>query len=350
MQTVRRPIAVPAVFFYAIGKSPSGKKQERLSNLREGCTIKLMKKKRKIKKSYGILLLSLLFLAPLCRQVGAEKNSGESFTASEAQTDIAPFSGEISVVLNNNVPDFTPEEKENTAAFEYYSELDDLGRCGAAFANICPELMPVKERGEIGQIRPSGWQLVKYDIVEGKYLYNRCHLIGYQLAGENANEKNLITGTRYFNVSGMLPFENQVADYVRSTGNHVLYRVTPVYRGDDLVAEGVRMEAYSVEDRGEGICFHVFVYNIQPGIRIDYATGESCLEEGNGETDPESGRAEAKETETETTYILNTNTKKFHLPSCESVGDIKEKNRREVTADREELILEGYTPCQRCDP
>lgn len=329
-----------------------------MSNLREGCTIKSMKKKRKIKKSYGIILLSLLLLAPLYRQGGAEKKSEESFAASEAQTDIASFSGEISVVLNNNVPDFTPEERENTAAFEYYSELDDLGRCGAAFANICPELMPAEERGEIGQIRPSGWQLVKYDIVEGKYLYNRCHLIGYQLAGENANEKNLITGTRYFNVSGMLPFENQVADYVRSTGNHVLYRVTPVYRGDDLVAEGVRMEAYSVEDQGEGICFHVFVYNIQPGIRIDYATGESCLEEGNGETDPESGRAEAEEAEPgneravakETTYILNTNTKKFHLPSCESVGDIKEKNKREVTAGRVELILEGYAPCQRCDP
>lgn len=304
-------------------------------------------KKRKLKKSYGILLLSLLLLAPLYRQGGAEKKSEEPLAVLEARTDIAPFSGEISVVLNNNVPDFTPEEKENTTAFEYYSELDALGRCGAAFANICPELMPDQERGEIGQIRPSGWQLVKYDIVEGKYLYNRCHLIGYQLAGENANEKNLITGTRYFNVSGMLPLENEVADYVRLTGNHVLYRVTPVYRGDDLVAAGVRMEAYSVEDQGEGICFHVFVYNVQPGIEIDYATGESRLAEENGESVAEDS---AGGIPAETTYILNTNTMKFHLPSCDSVGDIKEKNKKEVTAGRKELIEQGYTPCKRCNP
>lgn len=195
--------------------------------------------------------------------------------------NIPPFAGEAYVVLNENLPDFTAEEKESLEAFEYYSELDALGRCGAAYANICQELMPTEERGAIGQIQPSGWKFVKYDIVDGKYLYNRCHLIGYQLAGENANEKNLITGTRYFNVTGMLPFENRVADYVRQTKHHVLYRVTPVYRGGDPVAAGVRMEAYSVEDGGKGVCFHVFVYNCQPGIEIDYATGESRLSNGS---------------------------------------------------------------------
>ena len=148
-----------------------------------------------------------------------------------------------------------------------------------AYANVCQELMPTEERGSIGMVKPSGWQMAKYDCVDGKYLYNRCHLIGYQLAGENANERNLITGTRYLNVTGMLPFENQVADFVEETGYHVLYRVTPIFEGLELVARGVEMEAWSVEDGGEGVCFHVFVYNIQPGVVIDYATGESHLEE-----------------------------------------------------------------------
>lgn len=185
------------------------------------------------------------------------------------------------VVIDGNEPSFQQEELTETA-FETYSQLDALGRCGAAYANVGRELMPTGERGSIGQVKPTGWQTVKYDIVDGKYLYNRCHLIGYQLTGENANPQNLITGTRYFNVEGMLPFENLVADYVQETGNHVLYRVTPVYEGDNLVAAGVEMEALSVEDWGGAVSYHVFVYNVQPGVVIDYATGESRLAESDG--------------------------------------------------------------------
>ena len=191
--------------------------------------------------------------------------------------DIPEYSGEPYVVLNNNWPDFDVEDL-TTEPFEVYSDLDSLGRCGVAYANVCLEIMPTEPRGEIGQVKPSGWQTVKYDFVDGKYLYNRCHLIGYQLAGENANRQNLITGTRYMNVTGMLPFENMVDNYVENTENHVLYRVTPIFEGTNLVASGVQMEAFSVEDEGEGICFNVFVYNVQPGVVIDYATGNSWAE------------------------------------------------------------------------
>lgn len=195
-----------------------------------------------------------------------------------ASDELPPYAGEPYVSINDNQPYFELEDL-TTAEFELYSELDELGRCGVAYANISLYTMPTEERGAIGQIKPTGWQTVRYDFIDGKYLYNRCHLIGYQLAGENANEKNLITGTRYLNVIGMLPFENLVADYVEETGNHVLYRVTPIYDGEDLVAGGVRMEAISVEDEGEGVCFHVYVYNVQPGVIIDYATGANRAEE-----------------------------------------------------------------------
>lgn len=189
---------------------------------------------------------------------------------------VPSFNGTPYVELNRNVPTFD-ESELTTESFEIYSELDELGRCGTAYANLSLELMPTEERGSIGMIKPSGWQTVRYDdIIEGKYLYNRCHLIGYQLAGENANELNLITGTRYMNVEGMLPFENMVADYIKGTGHHVLYRVTPIFEGDNLVASGVQMEARSVED-GK-ISFNVFVYNVQPGIMIDYSNGNSRAE------------------------------------------------------------------------
>ncbi len=191
--------------------------------------------------------------------------------------NIPDYRGAAYVELNENQPSFTQKDL-TTEAFETYSELDALGRCGPAYANICLEIMPTEERGDIGSVKPTGWQTVKYDVVDGKYLYNRCHLIGYQLAGENANQKNLITGTRYFNVTGMLPFENEVNDYVDETGNHVLYRVTPCFIGSELVARGVQMEALSVEDEGDGVRFNVFVYNVQPGVEIDYATGNSRLE------------------------------------------------------------------------
>lgn len=191
--------------------------------------------------------------------------------------NIPEYCGEPYVILRENQPDFDLEDL-TLEPFERYSELDDLGRCGVAYANICLEIMPTEDRGEIGQVKPSGWHTAKYDCVEGKYLYNRCHLIGYQLSGENANKQNLITGTRYLNVTGMLPFENMVDDYVEDTGNHVLYRVTPVFQGEELVARGVQMEAFSVEDEGEGICFNIYAYNVQPGVVIDYATGESWEE------------------------------------------------------------------------
>ena len=191
-----------------------------------------------------------------------------------ANEAIPKYSGNPYVELNGNVPYFTDEEL-STTAFELYSELDSLGRCGACYANICKEIMPTEERGSIGMVKPTGWHTVKYDCITDRYLYNRCHLIGYQLAGENANEKNLITGTRYLNVDGMLPFENEVADYVDETDNHVLYRVTPVFSDDNLVASGVIIEAKSVEDKGAGVQFNVYCYNVQPGISIDYIDGQS---------------------------------------------------------------------------
>lgn len=219
----------------------------------------------------GLYINGNLTLGNLLGQLGLRP------PASVTMKDIPEYFGEPYVVLQDNWPDFDAGDL-TTEAFETYSELDELGRCGAACANICLDIMPAEPRGEIGQVKPSGWHTVKYDCVDGKYLYNRCHLIGYQLAGENANRQNLITGTRYLNVMGMLPFENMVDDYVEETENHVLYRVTPVFEGDNLLASGVQMEAFSVEDDGEGVCFNVYVYNVQPGVGIDYATGESWEE------------------------------------------------------------------------
>ncbi len=198
----------------------------------------------------------------------------------QTAANVPAFSGKPYVVLGDNQPRFSAKDKKRRSAYESYAPLDSLGRCGMVFACLCKETMPTEKRGEIGQVRPSGWHTVKYDTVDGKYLYNRCHLIGYQLSAENANTRNLITGTRYLNTQGMLPFENLVADYIKETGNHVLYRVTPIFSGDDLVAKGVEMEAWSVEDGGDGVCFHVYCYNNQPGIKIDYATGDSHTTDG----------------------------------------------------------------------
>lgn len=201
--------------------------------------------------------------------------------SSQSQTvSAAEYQGEPYISLNGGEPQFSEEEKaQKIKAFESYSEKDSLGRCGAAEALCGKELMPTGERGKIGQIKPSGWHTVKYDFINGKYLYNRCHLIGWQLTGQNANAKNLITGTRYLNTEGMLPFENMIADYIKETGNHVLYRVTPDFRDDELLARGVQLEAFSLEDGGDGICFNVYVYNVQPGVIIDYSTGDSHAEE-----------------------------------------------------------------------
>lgn len=251
--------------------------------------------------------------------------------------DVPAYSGEPYVEIDGNVPGFSEEDRV-AQSFESYASLDLLGRCGTAYACISTDLMPTEERGSIGQVKPSGWQTVKYDFVDGKYLYNRCHLIGYQLTAENANEQNLITGTRYLNVEGMLPFENMVADYIRETGNHVLYRVTPVFEGDNLVASGVQMEALSVEDEGEGICYNVYCYNVQPGVEIDYATGESR----------EADAAQTDHAAEEQEYVLNISSKKIHLPGCASVADIGENNKEYYTGSYEDLLAQGYSPCGNC--
>lgn len=265
---------------------------------------------------------------------------------------VGAYSGNPYIAINNNVPYFTDSEMTRTDAFEMYSNLDSLGRCGVAYANICNELMPTEERGEIGSIKPSGWHTANYhEYIDGNYLYNRCHLIGYQLSGENANEKNLITGTRYLNVQGMLPFENEVADYVESTGNHVLYRVTPIFEGNNLVASGVLMEAYSVEDQGKGVMFNVYCYNVQPGIVIDYATGDSQLSSDATLIQNQEVTTESSGTQTEAAdYVLNTNTKRFHYPDCKSVTDMKEKNKQYYHGTREDLINQGYKACGNCRP
>lgn len=273
--------------------------------------------------------------------------------ASYSPDSIPAYSGSPYVTVNDNKPYFS-DTNLTTTSFESYSELDGLDRCGVAFACVSTDTMPTEDRGPIGQIKPSGWHTVKYDCVDGKYLYNRCHLIGYQLSAENANKKNLITGTRYMNVEGMLPFENMVADYIKETGNNVLYRVTPVFDGKNLLASGVLMEAESVEDNGEGICFNVFCYNVQPGITIDYTTGESTLSESSNPNTTEFGTPEtesaATEDPVEQTYILNKNTHKFHYPSCSGVDDIKDANKETFTGSRGDLIAQGYAPCGKCNP
>ena len=300
-----------------------------------------MRKRNHYPVAAFLLLLALLFGGCSYNQPGLDTQAIQENTQKSYElTDIPAYAGNSFVILDDNKPAFSKKDRERTDAFETYSDLDELGRCGVAYANICKGLMPTEERGAIGMVKPTGWHTVKYDNVEGKYLYNRCHLIGYQLAGENANEKNLITGTRYLNVTGMLKFEDQVADYVNETNHHVLYRVTPVFEGDNLVASGVEMEAYSVEDKGEGVSFHVFLYNVQPGITIDYATGESWLDDSKTTEDNEKTL----------NYVLNTNTHKFHKENCESVRDIAGSNKEVYTGNREDLINMGYEPCKRCKP
>ena len=304
-----------------------------------------------------------------------EKSASDTTIQTLSVDEIPAYSGQAAIEINQNVPGFT-ESDYTTEAFEQYSPLDGLGRCGIAYACVGEEIMTTEERGAIGMVKPSGWHTVKYDFVDGKYLYNRCHLIAYMLSGENANTENLITGTRYMNTEGMLPYENQVADYVHDTGNHVLYRVTPVYEGDNLVASGVEIEASSVEDKGKSLSFHVYCYNVQPGVTIDYATGDSALAEDLAtenvqETAQETSVADGKQSsenavaavqeetsaeqdgghaKEEQDYVLNKNTKKFHYPWCSSADDIKKKNRKDFTGTREEVISQGYVPCKRCNP
>lgn len=302
-------------------------------------------KKRKLPMLLAVLAVLLLVLCVCAALLPKFSGQGQPPTEPE-QTEnssidsIPEYFGEPYVAVNDNQPLFS-EEELTTQAFERFSPLDALGRCGTVYANVCQELMPTEERGSISHIKPTGWQSVQYEFVDGKSLYNRCHLLGFQLTGENANEQNLITGTRYMNVDGMLPFENMVADYVKETDNHVLYRVTPFYTGENALADGVLMEAYSVEDNGEGICFAVYCYNVQPGVEIDYATGESRV---SAEITSDAAAEDARQ------YILNRNSRKFHDPGCSGAADIKPENREEYTGTRETLIELGYEPCGNCKP
>lgn len=288
---------------------------------------------------------------------------------------IIEYSDESYLILNDNYPFFDTENVPFISQ-EYYGDLDELGRSTYAYAILGSDLIPEEENPGVGQLRPTGWHTIRYDeLINDRYLYNRCHLIAYQLTGESSNINNLITGTRYLNIEGMSQFENMIAEYIHETENHVVYRVTPVYDGDNLVASGVLMEAYSVEDQGQGICFNVYCYNVQPGIDIDYKTGESEIAEGYmallpgvlpiiGNTTDEDIVSNMEEPSFEPapsvtaepgsvyqiTYVLNKNTHKFHYQSCSSVQQIKDKNKAYHTGTRDEIIAMNYKPCGRCNP
>lgn len=295
-----------------------------------------MNKKTKVILAVILIVLAVAFY--FCR----DYLFSEKVVYSESVMTVPTFDGDPFIAINENNPEFT-EDDYTTDSYEYYGELDSLGRCTIAMACVGRDLMPTEERESISSIKPSGWVQAQYDFVDGNSLYNRCHLIGFQLTGENANEQNLITGTRYMNVEGMLPFENMIADYVKETGNHVLYRVTPVYDGTNLVARGVQMEALSMEDGGDGICFNVYVYNNQPGVVIDYATGESQLSETHStQTTTSEG--------TGGSYVMNVNSMKFHDSTCAQADSISGENREVFQGDRQELIDQGYVPAECCNP
>lgn len=286
-------------------------------------------KRRILCTSLIAVLLASLFG---CASLPQERPQQDAVTITIDEVPV--YSGDPYVVINDNEPSFSSEELESDS-FESYGELDDLGRCTIAFANLSSELMPQGERGSIGQVKPSGWQTVRYDSVDGKYLYNRCHLIGWQLSGENANERNLITGTRYMNTEGMLPFENMVADHIKETDGHVLYRVTPIFVEDELVARGVQMEAYSIEDAGASICFNVFVYNVQPGIEIDYSDGSSRLSET------------ADELQEDGVIRGNSRSKIYHCPGQAAYEDMADSRYLVLFDSEEEAIAAGYRKAQR---
>lgn len=305
------------------------------------------------KKFLNILLILIVSLSVLSGCSAGENNffNDLDITAQSASdyvnydlSNIPDYDGKAYVELNGNVPEFSESEKTYSESFEEYGKLDSLGRCTYAVSCIGKDLMPTEKRGSIGSVKPSGWHISKYDFVDGKYLYNRCHLIGYQLTAENANERNLITGTRYLNVEGMLPFENDVADYIEITNNHVYYKVTPIFEGNNLVANGVQMQAYSVEDNGQGISFNVYCYNVQPGVAIDYATGDNQTVASSSITSTSSDEADKK------TYIVNTKTKKFHNPDCDGAKKMSSSNKKKYKGTRDSLISNGYSPCQKCNP
>ena len=311
----------------------------------------MAKRKQQVTKRSSPLIVIILIIALLFGGYFYENYINEPVPIS--LSDIPEFSGVAYIEINGGVP-FFDEEEITTLSYESYSPLDALGRCGVAIACIGIDIMPTEERGDIDNIKPTGWIQAQYDSVPGRYLYDRCHLIGFQLTGENDNERNLITGTGYMNVEGMLPFENDVAEYIERTENHVMYRVTPIFKSYDLVARGVLIEAYSVEDNGKGLQFCVYCYNNQPGVIINYFDGSSYLE---GEAPPPSNEGgEGGEGGTpsgdEITYVLNTSksSMKIHLPDCRYAIDMKEENRKETTKSLSELISDGYSPCGVCKP
>ncbi len=314
-----------------------------------------------MKRFTALLLLSVLFLTSCNLTPAAPASTTANFIVEDVTTDegtknvtetpvtdapasdgefsfesLPAYSGKAYITVNGNVPFFTDDEITD-ASFESYSPLDSLGRCGVAFASIGRDLMPGSEREDIYMIKPTGWHSVKYDFVDGESLYNRCHLIAHQLAGENANKLNLITGTRTMNLA-MIPFEEMAGDYVRETGHHVMYRVTPDFRGDNLVATGVLMEGLSVEDGGEDICFCVYCYNEEPRVVIDHKTGDNHLDEN------------AEPVSDDVTYVLNTSSQKFHRPGCEGIADIAPSNKKQTNESRDVLLSRGYKPCGQCKP
>jgi len=367
---------------------------------------------RKLKKvntaAIFILAVCMCFCAASCglRRESADLSKNSDYAVLD---EVPEWNGEPYIEVNGNVPELSKSEirKAEKAAgkdsrFIRFTELDRLGRCGSVFAVIGPETMPEGNRGSIGMIKPSGWQISKYDFIDnGGYLYNRCHLVGWQLSGENDEERNLITGTRYMNTSGMLPFENEVAEYVRSTGNHVIYRATPIFRDDELLARGVTLEAYSLEDKGKGVTFNVFCYNVEPGVKISYNTGKNTLDEStlpeeakNTEDGVDKAKKEAKDAGSDkdtgdkdisdkdsgekdsgsedrgdansdsegtnhvkpldvpegVTFVLNNNTMRFHRTDCKGAATILEHNRSWFYGTREEAIDKGYVPCGMCKP
>ena len=315
--------------------------------------------KSRLKVLLAAALAMLTLVASLC-SFGC-KASETHLESTDTAYDIPQYAGKPSVEVNGNVPYFTEGDLAR-GPFEEFSSLDSLGRCGAAFARLGPETLTDGDRGSIGMVKPSGWQVSKYDWIDGEYLFNRCHLIAYSLSGQTDNELNLITGTRSMNVLGMLPYESKTRSYIEETGNHVLYRVTPIFEGENLVASGVLMEAQSIEDAGAGIKFCIWCYNVEPGVAIDYATGNNHAEESMAnapEADEPMRNASPTRTFSPSTqqgesearlYVLNTNTKRFHYPECPSVSDMKEKNKREYEAPRNEIIDMGYIPCGACKP
>ena len=298
-----------------------------------------MERLKKLLLTTPLLLALLCFLITGCsstpsnvEELQLQTSSQDTFSLSEVE----PYNGEAFTMVNDNIPYFNVENIDDEA-FEYYAPLDSLERCTGAVALVGKETMPTKKRGNISQVKPTGWQSITYDHVDGKHLYNRCHLIGFQLTGEDANKENLITGTRYLNVEGMLPFENMIADYVKETNNHVLYRVTPIFEEDNLVASGVLLEAYSLEDQGDGIEFCVYAYNVQPMVTINYKDGTSH-------------ETKANQTSKKEYYIINTNTKTFHRASCPSAQDITKQNKKTYRGDKKALLSQGYKACKRCKP